>query len=240
MPGTAQESDELQASPGRLAAAWGVHALTASGAVVALLALIAVFQEDWRTAGLWMLFAFFIDSIDGTLARRVGVTIFAPRVDGRRLDDIVDFMNYVLVPVVFMYWLGVLPHWAICAAPLLASSYGFSQADAKTDDHFFVGFPSYWNVVALYAWLLDASPAVTTFWVLLFSVGVFVPIRYLYPSRSFVLRRTMLFAAALWLAFVSAIVAFGEGEARLVATWISLSYPVLYMGASFWVGGLQR
>jgi phosphatidylcholine synthase len=85
-----------------------------------------------------------------------------PGIDGRRLDDIVDYLNYVVVPAVFMASAGSLVHWSFAAAPILASAYGFAQTEAKTDDHYFLGFPSYWNVVAIYLWGLDVGPAVGT------------------------------------------------------------------------------
>ena len=226
---------------GPLALAWGVHALTASGAVVALLTLLAISAHDWRSATLWMLVAFTIDSVDGTLARRVGVAERIPAVDGRRLDDIVDYLNYVLVPVVFMLELGVLPHWAVAAFPLIASAYGFSQAEAKSADHYFVGFPSYWNVVALYAWMLEVTPIVTSIWVIGFAIAVFVPVRYLYPSRMSAWRRTMVGGAVAWMSLVAILVAFPDLPARTTLAWASLAYPALYVGASFWLGGgLQR
>ena len=155
-----------------LVLAWGVHFFTASGAVVGALALLAISAGELDNAALLMLFALFIDAVDGSLARAVGVSEVLPDVDGRRLDDIVDFLNFVIVPVVFMTSAGSLPGWGWVAAPILASAYGFSQASAKTEDDFFLGWPSYWNVLALYVWLLDLSPLVSSALVVFFSLGV--------------------------------------------------------------------
>ena len=143
---------------------------------------------DHRIAAFLMLVGLFIDSVDGTLARRVGVTEHVPHIDGRRLDDVVDFLNYAIVPAVFMLAAGNLlaPGWI--AVPILASAYQFSQVEAKTEDDYFLGFPSYWNVVAIYLYLLDARPEVGVWWVLGFSIASFIPLRYLYPSRSRILR----------------------------------------------------
>ena len=118
-----------------------------------------------------------VDSVDGTLARAVGVRRVLPGIDGRRLDDVVDFFNYALVPVVFLVAGGYLVHVAWAALPVLASAYGFSQEKAKTDDGFFLGFPSYWNVLAIFAWLLEVSALTCTAFVMLFSVLVFVPLQ---------------------------------------------------------------
>jgi len=139
----------------RVALALGVHGLTASGAVVGVAALLAIGAQDFSLAALLMLVALFIDSVDGTLARAARVKEVLPRFDGRRLDDMVDYLNYVIVPCVFLVAGGLLPHWWAAAPPIPASAYGFSQVDAKTEDDFFLGFPSYWNVIAIYAWLLE-------------------------------------------------------------------------------------
>ncbi len=149
--------------------AWGVHLLTASGAVFGAVALLAIMAGDLSRALLLMGVTLFIDSVDGTLARRVGVAEVLPRIDGRRLDDIVDYLNFVIVPVVFMVAAGSLLHWSFAALPILASAYGFSQNEAKTEDDFFLGWPSYWNVVAAYLWLLHLSPLAGTLIVVFFS-----------------------------------------------------------------------
>ena len=222
--------------PTRALLAWGVHALTASGSVIGLAALIASTRGDFRAAALWMLLALFVDSVDGTLARALNVGRHAPRVDGRRLDDIVDYLNYVMVPVFFLLMLGSLTHWSIAAAPLLASAYGFSQREAKTQDAFFLGWPSYWNVLALYVWLLDLSPATSSVLVIFFSIGVFVPLKYIYPSQMPILRNASMAGALLWITATSAAVAWPEPAQALHLAEASLAYPLYYMCASAWLG----
>jgi phosphatidylcholine synthase len=225
--------------PRRVGLAWGVHAFTASGAVVGAIALLAVVAGNLPQAAILMLVALAIDSVDGTLARAVRVREVLPGIDGRRLDDIVDFLNYVIVPVVFLVAAGYLrPWWA--AFPILASAYGFSQQDAKTEDDFFLGFPSYWNVVALYAWLLDASRATTTAVVVGLSVAVFVPIKYVYPSKMPVLRRTTNALGALWIVALALAVVAPELGARLRIAPATLAFPGWYLLVSFWFGGLAR
>jgi len=216
--------------------AWGVHALTASGSVIGVAALLASARGDFSSAALWMLLALAVDSVDGTLARALEVDRHAPRVDGRRLDDIVDYLNYVVVPVAFLMMLGSLPHWGLAAAPLLASAYGFSQREAKTRDAFFLGWPSYWNVLALYVWLLDISPLVSSVLVVFFSLGIFVPLRYIYPSQMSVLRTASTAGASIWIVVVSAAVAWPEWARPLHLTELSLAYPIYYMGISAWLG----
>src|ERR671928_302599 len=136
-----------------------VHLYTASGAVLTLLILVAAFNGD-AVMALWlMLAALIIDSTDGLLARRFRVKELLPSFDGRRLDDIVDYMTYVLAPILLLWSAGYLPDGpfgvALAAVPILASSYQFCRVDAKTGDdartdHFFLGFPSYWNIAAFY------------------------------------------------------------------------------------------
>jgi len=228
------------ASPGRVALAWGVHAFTASGAVVATVALLAIASGDFRSAVLLMLVALTIDAVDGTLARRVEVERVLPSFDGRRLDDMVDYINYVLVPAVFLVATGALSHWAWAALPVLASAYGFSQSAAKTDDDFFLGFPSYWNVIAIYVWLLEVPPPWATATIALFAALVFVPLKYVYPSKMPVLRRTTAALALGCTALVTYAVLNREQADSLHLVEISLLFPVYYLAVSWRFGGLHR
>ena len=224
----------------RVLLAWGVHFITASGAVLGVLALLAVVEGDFARAALLVLAALAIDCVDGTLARASRAAEVLPGFDGRRLDDLVDYLNYVIVPAVFMVASGALPGWGFAALPVLASAYGFSQREAKTDDHFFLGFPSYWNVVAIYLWQLELSPALSAALVTGLAVAVFVPLKYVYPSRMRGLRRTTNAGAALWLLAVSAAILWPRslGPIRLIE--ISLLYPAYYIAISLWLGGWHR
>ncbi len=219
--------------PGRArrAAAWGVHLLTASSAPAGLLAMRATVQGDAATAFLWMAYTLAVDAIDGTLARAVRVKEVIPWVDGSRLDDVVDYFTYVLVPAFFMLQMNLLPAgWAmpVLALVVIASGYGFSQAAAKTADHFFTGFPSYWNIVAFYLYALGWSPAVNAAWLVALAVGVFVPIRYVYPSRTTTLRALTVTLGIAWaVALVYALLHLHPVPRRLVVA--SLAFPVYYV-----------
>ncbi len=226
--------------PARVFLAWGVHLFTASGAVLAAVALFATMGGSYGAAALLMLAALFIDSVDGTLARRADVATVVPNIDGRRLDDIVDYLNYVIVPTVFLLAIGALPHWALSALPVLASAYGFSQQDAKTEDDFFLGWPSYWNVVAIYVWLLDVGALAATCWVILFSLAVFVPLKYVYPSKLRVWRVPTVILALAWGALLVAAIVFPERSRALHLVEISLLFPAYYMALSAWLGGWIR
>ena len=225
---------------GRRTLAWAVHALTASGAAVGLAALLETARGDPRSALLWMLLALVIDSVDGTLARRAEVERVVPRIDGRRLDDIVDYLNYVIVPVFFLAWTGRIEPLVLAGAPVLASAYGFSQTEAKTEDGYFLGFPSYWNVVALYAFLLDVSAAHTTAWLVGLSIGVFVPLKYLYPSQMTAWGRVMNGGAGAWILAAAALLLWPDLPGHRTLAWLTLAYPVGYVALSFWLGGFAR
>jgi phosphatidylcholine synthase len=231
---------EVRSPALRAAFAWGVHLFTASGAVAGLLALLAAARGDPRRAGLLMLVALTIDSLDGMLARAARVSEVLPQVDGRRLDDVVDYLNYVIVPAVFLVETELLPHWGFAALPVLASAYGFAQVQAKTDDDFFLGFPSYWNVLALYCWLLELPPAANAALLAVLSSLVAVPFKYLYPSRMGALRRTNHALAVVCALLLAAAVFDPERGRALRLVELSLAYPAFYLALSFWQGGLRR
>src|SRR5919112_6843040 len=186
-----------------------VHLYTASGAVLALMILVAAFQGE-AVKALWlMLAALIIDSADDLLARRLRVSEALPFFDGAMLDNIVDYMTYVFAPMVLLWSGGYLPEGnagvAFAALPLLASSYQFCRVDAKTDDHFFLGFPSYFNVVAFYAIVFELGAGALAAMLVVCSLLIFVPIRYVYPTRTIVFRRLSLTLTALWLVSYAAI-----------------------------------
>ena len=216
-----------------------MHALTASGAVLGTLSLVSTFRGELERAAIMMLVALFVDSVDGSLARRLRVAERIPHIDGRRLDDVVDFLNYAIVPVVFMVWIGAL-HPALSVAPVLASAYGFAQSDAKTEDDFFLGWPSYWNVVALYVWRLDVDPFFAQAWVLFFSAAIFVPLKYIYPSKLRAFRLTTGLGAGAWMLVMVFVVLWPERARALHVTEISLLYVAWYVGLSAWLGRWWR
>lgn len=182
-------------SPLRVTAAYGVHLFTATGAVWGFLALLAIFKHDWRAMIIWMIVAMFVDGFDGMLARWADVKTYASGIDGALLDNILDYLNYVIVPALFLVEAEVLPYGTrligACAI-LITSAYQFTQTDAKTEDHHFKGFPSYWNVMALYMLLMGLPGWVNLGFLALFNILVFVPIKYIYPSRNSYLRNLTL------------------------------------------------
>lgn len=219
-------------------AAWAVHFYTALGAPLGLAALEATSRGRYGLAFGWMVVATFIDSTDGHLARRFRVKEVLPHFDGSKLDDIVDYLNYVVVPLVLAYHAGIVPqNWLgllVASAPLVASGYGFCQMAAKTHDHFFTGFPSYWNVVVFYLYCLHWPVVVNIALLLLLSLLVFVPIRYLYPSRNRTAQRTTIALGIVWFAMVAPLLWQMPTPSPTLAT-ISLFFPAYYVGLSVWL-----
>jgi phosphatidylcholine synthase len=217
-----------------LIAAWLVHAYTASGIVLALLATRAVIDHNYRTAFWWLWLQIAVDATDGVLARRARVTERIPWFDGAKLDDIVDYLTYVFVPALIVWRAVLVPAvltMPVAAAMLLSSGYGFSRKDAKTDDHFFTGFPSYWNIVVFYL-LVAAWPASVNAGVLLTCVVlVFIPIRYVYPSRTPVLRLFTNLIGVTWAAGMLLMLWQYPAVSRIVM-WISLAFPAYYLALS--------
>jgi phosphatidylcholine synthase len=216
-------------------AAWLVHLYTASGAVLALLSTLAVFQYRFRDAFFWLALSMAVDATDGVLARAAQTTTRIPWFSGDQLDNIVDYLTYVFVPALLVWRALLVPSaWVafVCTAMILSSAYGFSRTDAKTSDHFFTGFPSYWNVVVFYLMLGGATPEFNAVVLLLLAVFVFVPIRYIYPSRMPVYRRLTVGLGIVWAGMMFVLLWQMPGVSSAVY-WLSLAYPVYYAVLSF-------
>ena len=168
------------------AAAWAVHAFSASGAVLALFAVLAIDNHRWTEAMLWLFAALVVDGIDGTFARAARVKDLAPRIDGNALDLVIDYLNYVFVPTLFILEAQLLPDpIAVPLAALiqLSSLYVFARRDMKTKDNYFRGFPALWNVVALYLYAAQVDPSIAAAVVALLVILTFAPIHFVHPFR---------------------------------------------------------
>ena len=213
-----------------MASAWLVHLYTASGALCAFLALNRIFYDRYRDAFFWLGLALVVDATDGVLARRARVASRLPWFNGAKLDDIVDYLTYVFVPAFFVWHALLVPdRWAmaVAGAMLLSSLYGFNRDDAKTEDHFFTGFPSYWNIVVFYLYLAGWAPQVNAGILLILAGLVLVPVRYVYPSRAPVLRTPTIALGALWGVLMIAMLWQMPAVSRPVF-WASLVFPVYY------------
>ncbi len=222
--------------PLRKVLAWSVHLLTASGGVWGFLALLNIQSGDYRLAMIWMIVAILVDSFDGTLARLFDVKKYAAGIDGALLDNILDYFTYVIVPAYGLFMAGLLPRgWELAGALsiLLTSAYQFTQTDAKTEDHYFRGFPSYWNVMVIYMLALRITPWVNLGILIFLNIMVFVPIKYVYPSRTVAARSLTLTLTCLYGAVgTAAIVQYPDVPQWLMGA--SLVYVVYYVTLSLW------
>lgn len=233
--------------------AWCVHLYTATGLAIAAVIAVLLVQggpSAFRWSFALMALATFVDGTDGTLARKVHIKEVLPNFDGRKLDDITDFLTYTFLPLLLIWRAELLPAGTeLCLLlPLLASAYGFCQGAAKTDDGFFLGFPSLWNIVAFYLYILPPGQWVSLGIVVVLALLTFVPSRYLYPSQPGRLNVVHNVLAAAWALMLGWILwglptddvlrgPTGLGGVRQVAQ-ASLFYPAFYLGAS-WVVSAQ-
>ena len=218
---------------------WCVHFYTALGLVAAAAIAVLLVQggmEAYRRIFLLMVVATLIDATDGTFARWVRVKEVLPGFDGRRLDDLVDFLTYTCLPLLLVWRARLLPTncEVVLLLPLLASAYGFCQTSVKTDDGYFLGFPSYWNLVAFYLYVLQPLPTWFTLGVVVvFALLTFVPSRYLYPSQRGQLNRVTNLLGVLWtLLLILIIWNMPDGSTRALAM-ASLFFPAWYLAASW-------
>ncbi|HET6595053.1 MAG TPA: CDP-alcohol phosphatidyltransferase family protein [Anaerolineales bacterium] len=224
--------------------AWSVHFVTATGAIWGFLTLLAIFEENWRAAILWIVIAMFVDGFDGMLARWFHVKEYAKGVDGGLMDNIIDYLNYVVVAALILIKApNLMPpglEMAGAFSILLTSAYQFSQVDAKTDEQsfFFKGFPSVWNFLVIYMMLLRLHPWLNAALLILCNILVFVPVKYVYPSRNTRLRRLTLILTYLYCAIgVWGLLQYPSVPQWIV--WISLVYVVYYVLLSLFpkIGG---
>ena len=232
--------------PANRVAAWFVHLYTACGLIFAAWIAVLLVQgrpSAFRWSFLLMVAASLVDATDGTLARKFRVKSVLPGFDGRKLDDLTDFLTYTCLPLLLVWRAELYPagYEAWLLLPLLASAYGFCQVDAKTEDGYFLGFPSLWNVVALYLYVLQLPPWWTIGIVSVLALMTFVPTRYLYPSLPGRLNKFSNLLGAPWILLLVVILWQLPANAPLTpgsTTWwlgvASLYFPAFYMIAS-WV-----
>ena len=228
------------------ARAYAVHLLTASGVVAAFFAVVELFEDapDERVVFAWLVLAVLIDAVDGPLARAWEVKRFAPDIDGRTIDDIVDYLTFTFIPLLLVWRMGWVPFapgllgaaWIVPA--LLASLLGFANVGAKDEAAgYFRGFPSYWNVAAFYAGLAFHGLGETGQWlngILLLALAALTvsSVRFLYPNLAPPSwKLPVMLGAAAWLALLLAMLV----VYRSVPAWVvglSLIYPVFYAALS--------
>lgn len=221
---------------GQRLAAWGVHLFSATGVALAILAWSAIDRHLWTQAMLWLLLALLVDGIDGTLARAAHVKTRAPRIDGDSLDLVIDYLNYVFLPVVFMLEARHLPgDWALAlaAAILISSLYVFARRDMKTDDGYFRGFPALWNIVAFYFYVAPTPPLLAAAVVVVLVVMTFAPIHVVHPFRARDFGKWLPLLAIFWAAVTACLLIPGLDPlawALLVTASVAAAAALLLLG----------
>jgi phosphatidylcholine synthase len=217
---------------GKTLLAYAVHVFTALGAACGLGALIAIWNQQAELA-LWLLgLAIAIDGLDGTLARKAKVKRRAQAYDGALLDNIIDGLNWVYIPLFWAYAFLDASIWVILVAAVVGSL-GMAYHEAKTSDNFFRGFPNYWNLVVVHAFLLKLGSFYVNFWLIVFAAGIFAPIYFIYPSRAKQRKKLHLLGAAVYTVhLISLMIAYPNISFN--AALASLAYPFFYLGDSIY------
>lgn len=215
--------------------AWLVHIFTASGATLGILSLYEVHKGNMILAFLYLAITIIIDAIDGTLARLVNIKKYS-RLDGALLDNIIDFLTFVVVPCFIILTTTILSEsWRLpCIIMIsLASCYQFTQPDAKTEDHFFKGFPSYWSIVVFYLYYWQTEHTTNTIIIITCTLLTFIPIKYIYPSRmnhiskSLTIKKLMFIGTLAWGAATLGLL-FTYPEKMPILNFISIAYIIIY------------
>src|SRR5579875_266409 len=226
-----RDADDL-CHPIYRALGWAVHGYTASGAMLGLLAIEFSATGRFRAAFVAMALATVIDSSDGPLARGLRLQQLIPQFDGALLDNLVDYLTYVIAPVFLMLRAQLMPvgwaGWLLATAVVISSAFGFSRVNAKTADNYFLGFPSYWNLVAFYLYCFAFSRTINAVIMLVLVALVWVPSKYIYPNRTLRLRRLTLILAALWAVLV-AIILFELPHPKPLLVWCSFGFIGYYL-----------
>ena len=181
-----------------------VHLLTATGAVFAMLAMLAAVEEKWSLMFLWLVVAFAVDGIDGPLARKYDVKTNAPEFDGVLLDLIIDYLTYVFVPAYALFKSGLLPGWTGWFAIIVitfASAMYFADNRMKTKDNSFSGFPGCWNMLVLVLFAVQPNFYVIVGLVALLAIAMFTPLKFIHPVRTLRWRSLSLPVALAWTIF---------------------------------------
>jgi phosphatidylcholine synthase len=221
--------------------AWLVHFYTSLGLVCGLFALIFIASGNLRYALFLMGLAMFIDSTDGTLARSYKVNTYAPQFDGRKLDDITDYINYAFIPLYFAYRFGVVQGAgiAVLAVAAIAAGYGFCQKAAKTSDGYYTGFPNYWNFLIFYLYFFHISPTASAIVLLVFSALIWAPVEFASFSTLPLRKLTVLMAFLYGVNTSSILYLFWFDRPYNGLVWVSLIFPLYYICLAFYLRQLK-
>ncbi|QMU57909.1 MAG: phosphatidylcholine synthase [Boseongicola sp.] len=184
--------------------AYLVHLFTATGAVLAMLAMLEAVDGDWSMMFFWLIVAFAVDGVDGPLARKTNVKINAPRIDGNLLDMIIDYLTYIFIPAFALFASGLLPGWTGWFAIIVitfASALYLADTRMKTRDYSFSGFPGCWNMVVIVLFAVEPNFWISLLIVTVLAVAMFLPIKFVHPVRTERWRSITLPVALAWTFF---------------------------------------
>ena len=220
-------------SPRHKLACWAVHIYTSLGLPINLLSLWALTQGKGKVFFCLNLLAVSIDATDGFMARKLNVKTALPQFDGAKLDDLIDYLTFTFLPISALYYLQLIPesYWPLLGFALISSAYGFCQTQAKTEEAF-VGFPSYWNLVVYYIFLLRPELWINVTVIIALSALTFVPIHFIYPTRTVMWQKTTLVGAVLYVITLIYSALGEDPKHRLWSGYTSLIYVAYYWLAS--------
>ena len=178
-----------------------VHFLTGCGVIAGFFSLIAVLNNNQKEAFIWLGVAFLIDSVDGTLARKFNVKKNFPHIDGKMLDSIIDFFNYVIIPSIMIYWFNYVPDKFIILIPVILifiSIYSYVNLNILTNDNYYNGFPAIWNVIVLYFYIFGTSQNFNLLFLILLILLKFSPLKCIHPLRVKKLKYLSIFFTIVW------------------------------------------
>jgi phosphatidylcholine synthase len=219
--------------------AWTVHFYTSLGLVCALFAISFIASGNIKPALIILSLAMVIDATDGTLARAWNVKKYTPQFDGRKLDDITDYINYAFIPLYTAYRFGMVEGAGVVvlAVAAIAAAYGFCQSGAKTQNDTFTGFPNYWNVIIFYMYLFHFPPVVNEILLLIFSILIWAPIEFVSLSTKPLHSLTIGIAIAYSLVIFGVIYLFWTDQPYTNLVWLSLFGPLYYIISAFYLRG---
>ena len=168
------------------ARAFSVHLLTASGSFLAFLSLVAASEERWTAMFWWLGLALFVDGIDGPIARKLDVKEILPTWSGELLDNIIDYVTYVLIPAFALYQRGFMGEglsFLSAAIIVVSSAIYYADTGMKTKENFFKGFPVVWNMVVFTLFVIEPGEWVSFAVVVVAGILTFVPINFIHPVR---------------------------------------------------------
>lgn len=220
------------------ARAFSVHLLTASGSFLAFLSLVAAAEKQWTAMFLWLGLALFVDGIDGPIARKLDVKEVLPTWSGELLDNIIDYVTYVLIPAFALYQSGFMGEglsFLSAAIIVVSSAIYYADTGMKTKENFFKGFPVVWNMVVFTLFVIAPGEWVSFAVVVIAAMLSFVPVNFLHPVRVKRLRPLNLGIFLVWCAM--AVIALVQDMQASPIVQIGVGATGIYL---FCIGGVMQ